>query len=246
MTLSLSPGCHPAHLPLSSLSQGLLLRVLQPFHIQVSFHMCHLTASYFHLRLMSTSQTRDPGERVSSWAHPPRVVISRLAASWSGSHAEPSAVWVQQVAGREQGSVCASPSQAPCPGGITGTAALFRAKNLPFSTVSPDVGPTRKEGLRLTMGTSRDARLFHLAPSKRGLRCPAFKQQHDKNKAALCQNERAFTKQNLKDTTCSVLFQRQTLAPVLKITRNWYCLKARNILTRSFVIKQVACQFILI
>ena len=138
------------------------------------FHVCHLTASYFHLRLMSTSQTRDPGQRVS-WAHPPGAVISRLTACGSGSRAEPSAVWVQQAAGRERGSVSASPSQDPCPGGVTGTAALFRAKNLLFSTVSPDVGPARKEGLRLTMGTSRDALLFHLARSKRGLRCPAFK-----------------------------------------------------------------------
>ena len=88
MTLSFSPGCHAAHLPLSSLPQGFLLRVLQPFISRYLFHVCHLTASYFHPCFMSTSQTRHPGERVSSWAHPPGAVISRLAACGSGSHAE--------------------------------------------------------------------------------------------------------------------------------------------------------------
>ena len=74
----------PSHLAVTRLTclspaSGIFTRVLKPFHLsRYLFHMCHLTASYFHLRLMSTSQTRHPGQRVSSWALPLGVVISRL------------------------------------------------------------------------------------------------------------------------------------------------------------------------
>lgn len=82
---------------------------------------------------------------------------------------------VGAIGGRARARQCVcKPQSGPLPWGITGIAALFRAKTLTFSSFSW-CQATQEGRSYLTIDTSRDARLFHLALSKRGLRRPAFK-----------------------------------------------------------------------
>lgn len=79
---------------------------------------------------------------------------------------------------RRQGAskaVCLqAPLRTPVLGGLQALL-LSSEQKLSLFQVSPDVRLPRKEGLCLTIDTSHDARLFHLAVSKCGLRRPAFK-----------------------------------------------------------------------